>query len=349
MSETPPNPPTPSNANQRPIERAPWAYDLFNVVRAAEAAQPDRPRVGDSARRTEDILSMGQDPFLEFPGSTLNRAGEDSDGRLLIYSRFLGLMGPQGALPLTLTEEAFHWQNEHDDAFPRFCDLLNQRFLQLFFRAWADSRPIAQYDRPKNDRFHDYLASLVGIGTPTFHNLDAVPDIGKLAYAGLLSSRVTSASRLSDFIAGFFGVTVEIIEFLPEQLPLDPADQTQLGAANSALGVDCLVGSSVLSFQDRFRIRVFTTDLEQYESFLPRGDMARKLADSVRFYIGDELEWDIELALPREAAPAAQLGAAGRLGWTGWMSPGKAPTTKPYLTDARFRPSFRGPDARRTG
>ena len=36
-----------------------------------------------------------------------------------------------------------------DDAFPRFLDILNHRFLQLFFRAWADARPVAQHDRPR--------------------------------------------------------------------------------------------------------------------------------------------------------------------------------------------------------
>lgn len=336
----------PAPANLPPIAAKPWRYDMFNVARAAERAEPDKPRIGDSARRSEDVLSMGQDPFLEFPGCNINRAALDGDGRLLIFTRFLGMLGPQGALPLTLTEEVYHWHNEHDDAFARFCDVFNQRFLQLFFRAWADARPIAHFDHPHADRFHDYVASLVGIGTPTFHDLDAVPDIGKLAYAGLLSPRVTSASRLSDFIAGFFGVTVEIDEFMPELLPLDPTEQTQLGAANSALGVDCLVGASVLSFQDRIRVRVFTTSLEQYESFLPQGEMARKLADCVRFYIGDELLWDIELALPRELAPPAKLGVAGRLGWTGWMSPDKADDGDPYLRDARFRPAFRGPDTR---
>lgn len=338
----------PHPANLPPIVREPWRYDLFNVLRDLEAQTPERPRIGDSARRREDAVAVGQDPFVEFPGSTINRAAVGDDGRLAVFVRFLGLMGPQGALPLTTTEEVYHWTNERDDSFARFCDIFNGRFLQLFYRAWAQARPIAHHDRPGSDRFHDYIASIVGIGTPTFHDLDTVPDIGKLAYAGLLATRVKSASRLSDFIAGFFGVVVEIDEFMPVSLPLDIADQTQLGAANSSLGVDCLAGSSVLSFQDRFRIRVFTESLAQYEDFLPSGEMARKLADAVRFYLGDELLWDVELALPREAAPAARLGQAGRLGWTGWMNPERAPGDAAYLTDARFRPAFRGPDARQS-
>ena len=68
-----------------------------------------------------------------------------------------------------------------DDAFPRFLDLFNHRFLQLFFRAWADARPIAQHDRPEDDRFVAYIGSMIGIGSQPYRDLDTVPDVAKLA------------------------------------------------------------------------------------------------------------------------------------------------------------------------
>ena len=91
---------------------------------------------------------------MDFPASNLSKFERDADGRFQILVKFLGLLGPQGALPLATTEEAYSWNLMRDDAFPRFLDLLNHRFLQLFFRAWADARPIAQHDRPEADRFH---------------------------------------------------------------------------------------------------------------------------------------------------------------------------------------------------
>ena len=81
---------------------------------------------------------LGQDPFLDFPASNLSKVEALPDGRLRIIVKFLGLMGPQGALPLATTEEALGWHLMLDDGFPRFLDLINHRFLQLFFRAWAD-------------------------------------------------------------------------------------------------------------------------------------------------------------------------------------------------------------------
>ena len=58
------------------------------------------------------------------------------------------MFGPQGALPLTTTDEAYSWLRARDDAFARFVDIFQGRFLALFFRAWADARPIAQERSP---------------------------------------------------------------------------------------------------------------------------------------------------------------------------------------------------------
>ena len=94
--------------------------------------------------------------------STLSRAARDGQGRLALFVRFLGLLGPQGALPLAITEEAYGWSLAGDDAFPRFLDVFNNRFLQLFYRAWADARPIAQHERPEDDRFAAFRICLEG-------------------------------------------------------------------------------------------------------------------------------------------------------------------------------------------
>ncbi len=316
----------------------PWTYDLFTLLRWAERERPGHPRIGEAGRRTRDLADLAQDPFLAFPASNVVRAGTDEAGRLSLAVQFLGLMGPMGPMPLSLTEEAYQWQIHDDEAFARFLDIFNNRFIQLFFRAWADARPIAHHDRPDEDRFMRYVGAVVGLGLPAPAPPGAVADIAKTAYAGLLSARVKSASRLRSFLAGLFDVDVEVEEFVPTALALAPEDQSRLGMANSALGVDLMAGSSVLTFDEKIRIRVTVPSLTEYASFLPSGPNAVRLADAIDFYLGDELDWDIELALPTAAAPAATLGVAGQLGWTGWLTPQHEGQTRSTLADARFRP-----------
>ena len=81
----------------------PWRFDFFDVLRNLEFDKPDKPRIGDSGARDEELVILGQDPYVEFPASNLSRFDLDRLGRYRILCRHLGLLGPQGALPLHTT------------------------------------------------------------------------------------------------------------------------------------------------------------------------------------------------------------------------------------------------------
>jgi len=313
----------------------PWRYDWLSLMRRLERENADKPRLGDSAARAQDFVSLSQNPYLEFPAATIEGVGKDETGRLRVVSRFLGMFGPQGALPLSTTDEAFQWLRERDDAFPRFVDLVQSRFLALFFRAWADARPIAQNDRPLEDRFRDYVGSVIGLGAAWFKNRDSVHDFVKLEYAGLLAPRVRSSSRLRFFLTGLVGSRVEIDEFVGVWLTLDESERSRLGEARSGLGTDCMLGSSAFTVSDKFRIRVYARNFHHYEQFLPGAPLAEQIADAVYAYVGDEYDWDLELAIPAGEVQAARVGLGARLGWTGWMAPNWS-DDKTWRADARF-------------
>jgi type VI secretion system protein ImpH len=321
------------------MQKEPWRFDFFSVMRRLERVNRDLPRIGDSAARREEYVTLGQDPYLDFPASNLSRVVPEGQ-RLKVFVKFLGLLGPQGALPLTTTEESLGWYLMRDEAFPRFLDLFNHRFIQLFFRAWADARPIAHHDRPRDDRFIAYIGSLIGVGSTPLRELDSVPDLAKLAFAGLISPQAKSASRLRGFISGLFDVEVEIDQFVGSWLTFDPSDRSRLGRANNGLGVSVSLGASIFSVQDKIRIRLYTKNMAQYQRFLPTGDLCELLADAVFFYIGDQLEWEVELAIPAGEVIPTRIGSFSRLGWTTWMSPNWS-STDPYRCDARFHPSER--------
>jgi type VI secretion system protein ImpH len=334
-----PEQPAPVAPRIAAMQAEPWRFDFFDVMRRLERSHRLKPRIGDSSARREDYVQLGQDPFMEFPASNLSRV-EPTNERLKIFVKFLGLLGPQGALPLVNTEESLGWFMMRDDAFPRFLDLINHRFLQLFFRAWADARQVAQHDRPDADRFIAYIGSVIGIGTAPHQNLDSVPDPAKLAFAGLIGPQTKCASRLRGFLGGLFGVRVEIDEFVGSWLEFDPADRSRLGQAHSALGGGMSLGASIFSVQDKFRIRVFSRDMSEYRRFLPTGDLCKPVADAVFFYIGDQLDWEVELAIPAGKVEPVRLGISGQIGWTGWLSPNWA-AQEDYRCDARFHPADR--------
>ena len=117
----------------------------------------------------EEVVSLGQEPVRRLPGIEHRRpSARRLRGTPKLFTRFLGFFGPQGALPLATTVEAYNWvhSTRPDISFPRFVDIFANRFLQLFFRAWADARPIAQ-SRPARATIASsrYVGSFAGIGT----------------------------------------------------------------------------------------------------------------------------------------------------------------------------------------
>ena len=301
------------------IKREPWRFDFFAAMRRIERSFPDRPRIGDSSSARHEYLALGQEPYMDFPASNLAKVDQRPDGRLRILTKFLGLLGPQGALPLATTEEVHSWILMRDEAFPRFLDLLNNRFLQLFFRAWADARPIAQRDRPKDDRFVAYVGSAIGLGSPIFHALDTIPDAGKLSFAGLIAARTKSSSRLRSLIGGLFSVKVEIDELVGSHLKLEAGDRTYLGQANAGLGNEILVGASVFSVQDKMRIRIFAKICANTRSFSRRAAAASHwrisyISTSVTSLSG-KWSWRYRpMKLNRYSSPNS-VNSVGQRGW----------------------------------
>ena len=250
------------------VAEEPWRFDLLDVLRRLERDNPEKPRMGEAATLADEFAIVTQPPYLEFPASNLARFSRAAGKPARVDAQFLGMFGPQGALPLTTTLEAFQWFRLGDEAFAHFVDVFQRRFVSLFYRAWADAHPITQNDRPNEDRFRAYLGSMIGVGTPAFDNVDSLPQFVKMEFAGLLAPRVKSASRLRAFLGGLIDAPVEIHEFVGSWLTLEPEERSRLGGANSALGRDTMLGASVFSVSDKFRMRIYTRNVEHYQQFL---------------------------------------------------------------------------------
>jgi type VI secretion system protein ImpH len=314
------------------LRRKPYAFHFFQALRRLECLSPDRPRLGKSVRLADDPVRLAQEPSLAFAPATLARfdpGDEDRPPRLSEY--FLGLFGPQGPLPLHLTEYARdRLRNHGDHTFAGFADIFHHRMLCLFYRAWADAQPTVSFDRPEADRFNVYIGAPFGLGMPSLWNRDAAPDLAKFHYAGRLVCQTRNPEGLQAILADFFNLPVRIETFIGHWLPLSEASRCRLGETPSTglLGMTAVIGERVWDCQYKFRIVIGPMPLEEFQRFLPGGDSLRRLVAWVRNYIGDELLWDVNLILKREEVPPLKLGEGTQLGWTTWS------TSQPLERDA---------------
>lgn len=298
----------------------PKSFHLFQALRIIEAQHRDRPRLGQSRRAAQDPVRLGQEAELAFPTSTIADFKAGEDGMMQLTNRTFGLFGPQGPLPLHLTEYARNRRrNERDGTLIAFANLFTHRLLSLFYRAWAAGQPAPSFDRPEQDAFERKVAALSGYNGRALYGRDAMPDMVKRHFAGHLASGTKSAEGLVPVLAAFFSAPVRLQQFVGSWLDLEPDDRWQLGKAGG-LGRDTSIGTRVWSRTAKFRILVGPLTLPEYKRLLPGMGSLERLEAIVRNYAGDALDWDVNLILRAADVPRAALGGANAaLGHTTWV------------------------------
>lgn len=308
----------------RELARDPYSYDLFHVLRWVDARAGARAPLGrDTVARNEPVR-LRQEPSMAFAPSTLSSVDLARDGRppeVSIYS--FGLFGPNGPLPLHLTEyvrERIHHYG--DRTLSGFADVFHHRLILLFYRAWADAQSTVSLDR-KEARFTRYIASLLHMGLPSLARRDTVMDHAKFFMAGHLLRQTRNPEGLKQILQTFFSVPVRIAEFVPQWIRLEPSQQLGLGGS-LGLGQDTILGSAVRDAQHKFRIELGPLERADYASFLPGGRRARQLMHWVRDYIGVEFAWDVRPVLKRKDVAGIKLGAQQPLGLSSWLGSRRA-------------------------
>lgn len=304
------------------LEQKPYSFGFFEAVRQIECQNTDKPRMGQSLRPGDDAVRLGQSPSLKFAPSTLAYFHSENRVAPLLQGYFFGLFGPNGPLPLHLTEYARQrMRNAKDPVLSEFADLFHHRLLSLFYRAWADKEPTVQFDRPDQDRFGFYLGSLLGLSTPGLRKRDAMPDETKLHFAGHLGCHTKHAEGLRSVLGKYFRIPVIIREFVGEWLEIPDDSYCYLDDSDMTgqLGQSAIIGTRSWQCQHRFRIQFGPMTLDQYEQMLPSGDRLKELRDIVRNYVGFEFYWDLNLLLKKEQVPTARLGEHAQLGWSSWL------------------------------
>lgn len=312
------------------LEEKPYAFGFFSTLRRLECLYKERPRLGTSKRAADEPIRLSHEPALTFETSSLTAFKTATNGKAHRMSvRLLGLLGPNGPLPLHFTEYVKQRQRDYsDETFVHFLDIFHHRMLSLFYRAWANNEPTVSYDRPDADPFGNYVGSLAGLGMASLGNRDAIADQTKRYYCGRLASQTRCADSLQAILTDYFNVETRVEEFVGEWLELPHQHICRLGldSASGQLGKSIVIGEKAWSCQHKFRVHLGPLSFNTYQRFLPAGDRIRRLVLLVRNYIGDELAWDLRLILECEQVPPTRLDGNCRLGWTTWM--GERPTDR---------------------
>ena len=313
----------------RRLAQAGAGMDFYQALRLLENAHVNLPRIGASLRPRDDAVRFGQEPSLGFePGALAGATPASSSTRMRLMVNFTGLLGPNGPLPLHLTEYVRERvRNGRDTTLIAFLNVFHHRMVSLFYRARASADPAISLDRPHSDRFSDYVGSLLGIGTPALRGRDDIGDFAKLHFAGLLANNRRPAAGLVAILGAYFKVPVQLEQFVGHWMAIPASSQTRMGALDrgNLLGASTVLGTRVWDRQHKFRLVIGPLGYADYRRLLPGGASLRRLVDWVNSYAGLALDWDVRLVLRQDEVPRLALGAK-QLGWTTWL--GSAPAAR---------------------
>ena len=302
----------------------PYRFGFFQAVRLLERIYADHDPVGQDADVMREVVRFRTRQTFSFPACEIHELTAETEPAAAppeMMVSFMGLTGPLAALPPQYTELVMERARYRDTALWSFLDIFNHRLISLFYRVWEKYHFPISYERTAEDHFTAYLFDTIGLGTNFLRNRMSFRDQALLFYGGLISQRPHSATAVHAIVSDYFGVPAAITQFAGQWLKLGD-NVTRLGGANSQLGLSTIAGDKVWSDQSKFTVRLGPISLKKFTSFIPTGASFQPLSEMVRFLVGLEFQFSVQLVLARDEVPFAVLGNQGtgpRLGWTSWL------------------------------
>jgi type VI secretion system protein ImpH len=360
-ARVPRRPGEPVSAEER-LRDEPFVFEFFQAVRLLHLLEPDAAEVGHAGPFDAEAVRFRAMASTSFPPSAISDFGPTRghpESSTMTVS-FFGLIGPKGVLPQPYTEMVMQQEMKRIESEPEknalraWFDLFNHRLTGLFYRAWEKYRFVVPFERTERrparagvrDLFTSALLSLIGLGTRGLRDrLGAAPlpdterlppaaaridDLALLYFSGLIAHRNRSAVGLETILTEYFGLPITVHQFQGQWLMLEEAQQSTLGGdpdARSYLGRSVVAGSRVWELGSKIRIRLGPLGYGDFRAFLPDPVLPGRffaLSRLVRFYVGPDLDFDVQLVLRRDCVPSCRLGGGEGtvLGWNGWIATG---------------------------
>jgi type VI secretion system protein ImpH len=325
------------------LQEGPRRFGFFQAVRLLERERRRRARAeteGDVPRGPDqeiEAASYRAEASLAFPATEVAevRPVQSNQGQSRYLAEmvvsFFGLTGPSGVLPQHYSALIIAMRSRNR-AFRDFLDLFNHRLITLFVDAWAKYRLPIAFERRQvgaDDPITAALRGIVGFPVDPWGGARPKTDSWVLYYAGLFAHTVRSPAGLEGMLGDYFRLPIAVVQFVGRWLTLGAADWTALpdghriNGSYCALGENATLGDRVWDVQGCFRLVLGPLDYPDFLRFMPGSDDYRMLLELARLYVGQSLDFDVQLVLRRDQVPASQLAETEsytpHLGWNTWL------------------------------
>ena len=251
---------------------------------------------------------------------------------------FLGLYGVNSPLPRCYHEQVAIQQQIHgagEVPLQNFLDIFNNRFYWLYYQAWKKYRSYLQISTDAQTKIMQRLFAFMGLGPHLNRTNLPYSHFQLLQMSGVLCNRIRSKSGLLLLLKKFFPrFKTGIREFIPTMVRIEsiPRIGHKYGKLNSILGLNGLLGRSVMDYMSRICVEVGPIDFNDYLEFTPNGKHTVLLKSLMDLYVNDGLEYDLKIKIKTDGiAKIPWNDSRIKLGQTMWLGRPKSDTVSYYF------------------
>ncbi|OIN51749.1 type VI secretion protein [Pseudomonas azotoformans] len=299
-------------------------YSLFQaVLRVIQRLRDAHPLLDDDT--LYDLLEFQANPSLGFPGDDIDRVAffvERGQLRARLRLNVLGLCGAGSPLPAFYGEQACA-DESGGNATRDFLDVFHHRLQRLMLPIWRKYRYRACFKAGASDAFSEQMFALIGLRGRQVRSVTQLNGKRLLPYLGLLGLRAHSAALIETLLRYYFKHCRVIVEqWVLRSVVIAESQRNRLGAANSALGHDQVLGSQVADRNGKFRVHLQGLGWHPFHGFLPTGTDYPLLCSLVRLTVRDPMDYDLRLVMDKDEIRPLHIGEHNvcRLGWTSWLA-----------------------------
>ncbi|WP_420233586.1 type VI secretion system baseplate subunit TssG [Pseudomonas sp. ABY48] len=298
---------------------------VYRFCQLLEQALPGHPRLGSTARPSDDPVRFRPDPGMGFPASELKGIELDKENPQrppTVRTRLLGLYGVDSPMPTAFIDDIAQRRQGHE-ALEAFLDIFNHRIFTQFYRIWRKYSYPATFEAGGSDATSQSLLGLIGLGIPGTARRIATPISRFLALLSVMRLPTRNAEGIDALVKLLAPNTqVRIAPHRPQKITLaHPASLCPNRPVSLSEGTPLgTVGQDVNS---QLRLTLFTEHAQEANKWLPGGELHSDLLVLLRVYLGWRCNATLQLTLAVRSLPAPVLGQVPiRLGMTGVLGLG---------------------------
>lgn len=313
-------------------------FEFHAMVKLLESMNRDAVPLGEGADPTLEAVRLQARVAEGFPNTDVYKIVDPKTDDIppLLITNFMGIAGAHGPLAAPYTEQIIERTSRRDNGLRDFIDIFNHRLISLIHRIRKKHWVGISNQPSEQSLMGKCLKALLGISNPYLENRLGIPDQSFTYYTGLLWQRPRSAYGLKQLLEGFFRLPIEIQELGGKWNVVPLSQQTSIGKTGqfNVLGKTAIIGPRFWDQQALFTVKVGPMPLEQYVDFLKPGKAWHTICSLIRYYVGSDQDFMLNLTLKKEQIPRPRLGYGVAIGWTNWLN---RTTTQPYEDDSQCR------------